>query len=276
MPSSCCSVAMSRPPDRNGLALAELQRRFAAALSVSKPAAAGPDPADIIGEFATGPVSAAERLRIYQSNVTVTFRRALEHTYPVVHRRVGDDYFSQLARDYRAAHPSRHGDLHWVGRDFSHWLLSSLQGSGYEWLADLARLEWACEESLQAAGVSPVGINALTAIAPERMAQLRFVPSPSLRCVDSPYPIWSIWSANQPGQPGEPVALDQGAEHVLVLTDAHGLGLYRVSPTDLTFIRNISRGDDLSASLDSAGLDADELPRLLGWLFGLGAITGLY
>jgi len=267
---------MSKPPDRHAPALAELQRVFAAALTTRMPAASGDAAAGIIGELETGVVPVAERLRIYQRNAAVTFRRALENTYPVLHRRVGDDYFAQLACEYRAAHPSRHGDLHWVGCDFSVWLLTRLQGSGYEWLADLARLEWACEESLQAAGARAPGVESLAEIPVERMTQLRFSLAPSLRCVDSPYPIWSIWSANQPDRPGHPVALDRGAEYVLLLTDVHGLALYQVAAADLAFIRTISRGDGLQASLDCAGLDADELPRLLGWLFGLGAITGIY
>ena len=89
--------------------------------------------------------SSAQRLEVYRNNAWQFFLAALERTYPVTQRRVGADFFRQLAREYRAQHPSQHGDLHWIGEAFPAWLADRMTGTGYEWLADLARLEWACE-----------------------------------------------------------------------------------------------------------------------------------
>ena len=107
--------------------LREMQGAFAAALR---------DPS------AACPVLPAGNLSIYRNNTAISFRSALESSFPVVRRRVGDDYFRQLSAQYRARFPSRSGDLHWIGRDFSAFLLEHLHGSEYAWLADLARLEW--------------------------------------------------------------------------------------------------------------------------------------
>ena len=52
-----------------------------------------------------------ENLAIYRNNAATAFRTALECSYPVLRRRVGDDYFRQLADQYRQRFPSRHGDL---------------------------------------------------------------------------------------------------------------------------------------------------------------------
>jgi len=51
-------------------------------------------------------------------------------------------YFHRLAADYRAAHPSRSGDLHWIGESFRAWLAVRLAGTEYAWLLTSPRLEW--------------------------------------------------------------------------------------------------------------------------------------
>jgi len=116
--------------------LREIQRSFAAALR---------DPA------VTCAVLPPANLGVYRNNGAITFREALGQTFPVLRRRTGDDYFRQLSTHYRERFPPRSGDLHWTGRDFAVFLDDYLAGSEYQWLADLARVEWACAESSVAA-----------------------------------------------------------------------------------------------------------------------------
>ncbi len=106
------------------------------------------------------------RLRRSESTSTATTRGSSfsprsNAPMPVTQRRVGADFFRQLAHEYRARHPSRHGDLHWIGEAFPAWLASRMAGTGYEWLADLARLEWACEESAPQRICEPAGLESL-------------------------------------------------------------------------------------------------------------------
>src|SRR5689334_14359736 len=85
--------------ERSVASLRELQRSFATALH---------DPA------ADCAVHPATRLSIYRNTVHSNFLKALEAIFPVLRRRVGDDFFAQLAHHYREKFPSRSGDLHWV------------------------------------------------------------------------------------------------------------------------------------------------------------------
>ncbi|MCP6313088.1 DNA-binding domain-containing protein, partial [Klebsiella pneumoniae] len=93
--------------------------------------------------------------------------------------RVGEEYFSQLAHLYRESHPSSHGDLHWVGQSFPEWLGQHTRGSGYEWLPDLARLEWACESSLVCAEAPPLALGKLAEVPSDRLDELRLDLQPS-------------------------------------------------------------------------------------------------
>jgi len=247
--------------------LREIQSRFAAALHGQ--------PDDLLEEIPGDGVDPAGRLQIYGNNARAMFEGALERTYPVLRRRVGDDYFRQLARSYRERHASPSGDLHWVGRGFPTFVAATEADTGYAWLADLAALEWACEVALNAAWVTPLAVESLAAISDESIAGTRLELQPSLACVSSPFPILDVWQANQPDASGDAVDLTRGAQHVLVCCGPGGLGLLAVERDAFEFIRALQEGASLGAAVDNSGLPLDELPGVLGMIFQAGLVTGV-
>lgn len=262
---------MNSPPEPTNLAW--LQARFATALR--GPGAGTVDDPALIAAIVNDGLEPAARLNLYRNNARAMFTGALERSFPVLARRVGEGYFHRLAAEYRAAHPSRSGDLHWIGRDFPEWLASHLAGSDYDWLADLARLEWACEEVLVATELPAISIEALGAIAPEDLAELRFRLQPALRCVSSPFPVWSVWRANQPDQAGDAVAVDRGAEHVVV-TRAGGRSALHLRPeAEVCFIAALASGVCLQEALESSSLPVEDLAQALAWLFQNGLVVAL-
>jgi len=251
--------------------LPELQAGFAAALRG--------DPGAFAEQIDADGLDAAGRLQIYRNNARAIFEDALTCSYPVLRRRVGEDYFRQLAHAYREQHPSRSGDLHWVGRDFPAFVEASEAGTGYEWLADLARLEWDCECSLVAGWSPPCGVDALASVDAEEIPDLRIGLQPSLRCVSASYPVLEVWKRNQPGEPGDAVDLSGGAQHVLVACGPEGLELREVPPETCEFTRALQQGATLGAALDASGLPVEKLAGTLALLFGAGlvirvAVTG--
>jgi len=263
---------VNSPPDPANLA--ELQARFAAALRAPDHDGATADPALIAGIVDDG-LAPADRVNLYRNNASAMFVGALERSYPVIVRRVGDGYFHRLAADYRAAHPSRSGDLHWIGESFAAWLAVRLAGTEYAWLADLARLEWACEEVLVAADSPAISIEALGGVAQDVLPEMRLRLQPALRCVSSAYPVWSVWRANQPDQPGDAIAADRGAEHVIV-TRADDRPILHLRPeAEVRFVAALSAGAGLQDALESSSLPVESLPQALAWLFQNGLVVEL-
>ena len=217
---------------------------------------------------------------VYRNNAWQFFLTALERTYPVTQRRVGTDFFRQLARDYRAQHPSQHGDLHWIGKAFPGWLADRMAGTGYEWLADLARLEWACETSVAAAQRDPVGPESLGCFDPDVLPHLALAWQPSLQLVASPFPIWSVWQANQHENAAVPVDLAAGAEHCAVACIADRVAVYRLEAADHRLLQHLCAGMSLGDASEAAGWDAETLGRLLGrllgWAFGEGLVVQVF
>jgi hypothetical protein len=261
----------SRP---DATTLADLQGRFAAALRASGDQDSGDN-----GRFACVVVGDGldpeARVQVYRNNVRAMFEGALARTYPVLRRRVGDGYFSGLASAYRKAHPSRSGDLHWVGRSFPAWLGTHLAGTEYAWLADLARLEWACEEVLVTGEATPLEPAALTQVEPDDLGDARLVMQPGVRMVESGYPVWSVWRENQPDAPGAPVDFSIGPQWVVVACVDGGLVLHSVPQDHFRFVASLAAGATLALAVDESGISIEQLPALLGWLFNERLVVGV-
>jgi hypothetical protein len=263
---------VNSPPE--AATLAHLQGRFAAALRESGSAsdAAVRQLADCIVDDGLEP---ARRVQVYRNNARAMFEGALERTYPVLRRHVGDEQFAVLAQSYRAEHPSRSGDLHWVGEEFASWIAPRLGANGQAWLADLARLEWACEEAIVAARLPPLAPAELARVAPETLADVGLVLQPCLRTVSSPFPVWSAWRAGQLECAAVPVDLALGAQHVVVTCGDTGLVLHSLPEDQFLFVTALAGGAPLGSAVEAAALDVEALPGMLAWLFGEGLVTAL-
>lgn len=249
--------------------LRELQAAFAAAL---RDPLTQPSP-QLEAESMPELGESAGRLEVYRHNAQAIFEGALGRTYPVLRRRVGDEYFRQLARIFRRQHCSHSGDLHWVGRDFASFLARYHGSTPYAWLADLARLEWACEEALVAADAAPLTVRSLAHVAPDRLVDMCLTLQPSTRIVSSPYPVFTVWAANQESA-AVPVDLTLGAEHVVLRCSQNGLRLYGRTAADAQFVQQLLQGAPLGVALETSGLTPESLHRALAWLFAEEFVTG--
>jgi len=239
--------------------LHEVQRAFAACLLAR--------PGDVSAWAAGDGIPAEARLRLYRNNSRAIFEQAMQLTYPVLLRRVGPDYFRQLAHHYRTAHPSRSGDLHGIGRAYADFLAAHLAGTPYAWLSELVKLEWAVAEAGVAADAPATAAESLAALAPEHIESARFRYVPSLRLVRSSVPVLSIWRANAPDGDGRPVDLCSGAECTRVHRRATDIVLRAVEPDEFDFIEATSNGATLGEALEASQLPLATLPFTLHRLF---------
>ena len=244
--------------------LLEQQRAFAAAISGRVGAAAN--------QVAVRP---AANLGIYRNNTDWQFRNALALSFPVVKRRVGDDYFRQLASQYRRHHPSRSGDLHWVGRDFPAFLSACLAGGDYAWLADLAALEWAREESSVAESRPAVGPEALANVATDDLEGAVLTLQPSLRLGDSRFPVVSVWVANQ-HENAPPVDQSVGEERYMVLLRDDGVEIARLDAPLHAFVAALASESPLGAAMSQAGLDEAGLLAALKFVFAQSLVCAVH
>lgn len=249
--------------------LHELQQDFGAALRD------GIDPA-LAGRLVDRGLSGVRRFEVYRNNVRLGFAAAMADTFPVLRRLVGAAYFAQLARTYQLACPSSSGNLFFVGRSLPDYLETMFAAGEYDYFADVARLEWLCQEALWAADAAPLDISRLASIAPARLQGLRLLPHPSVRLMQSEYPVVRIWQENQPDSPADSmIDLRGGGDRVMLLRSHEGLELHRLSIGEFALLSALLGGECLGRALEAALLEEPDLPfddRLPHWT-GLGVLS---
>ena len=238
--------------------------------------------ADRQREFATqliSPLAPRGRLSIYHHNRRANFRKALGLTFPVVEKIVGSRFFDGLAERYLIDHPSQSGDLHPIGKDFAAFLADDLAapGSAFEYLHDVARLEWAWAEALIAADAEVQGIEHLAQFAADSWPRLRMTLHPAVGVIASRWPIHTLVAEQRKAEPGL-VHLDLGAETAVVLRRAGVVQLHRLPPAEGRLWLALQAGQALEDALEVASpstTDEIDLPAALQRLFGLGVVAEL-
>jgi hypothetical protein len=226
--------------------LRELQLQFVAALFGS-----GESP--VHGYVREEGIDADARIDIYRNNLREGFRRALAIGFPVIERLVGEAFFRQLAAGFLRVHPSRRGNLHHIGKPFPAWLETRFKDTGYAYLPDVAKLEWAYQEALVARDAPALRVEALRDIDPALYEQLTFQFHPACAFVRSAFPIVRIWQANQPeSSSDEVIDLSSGGDNVLVTRTPEGVELHRLPDEQYVFLQSLACGEPLGTALDHA------------------------
>lgn len=251
----------------NAPSLPELQRQFAASLL-------GDAPAPLLGVVAGNGLEPAARLQIYRNIVNNNHASALRTAYPAVLRLVGEDFFESIAARYFRHHPTRSGNLQDYGVDFPDYLAQLPEAAGLAYLPDVARLEWARQESVLAADAEPLSITEIAKV--NEPDHLRVALHPSLRLIASSHPVLDIWRFCQEIDPGE-LKLSGKSQNVLIWRDGTQIAMQEIDAGSYTFITALSLSESLAAAHEKtlqAAKDFD-LGQCLHWLFSNGLVTGL-
>jgi hypothetical protein len=243
-----------------------------------------PSPAELQADFAAAladptlpaPAGSGRRFDVHRNNRTVSLIEALEASFPVVHRLVGNDFFRAAAKAYIRRHPPRSPVLLLYGETFGAFLESFEPARGVPYLGDVARLEWARLNAFHAADAEPLSVARLTEAPQERLADLRFTLHPSLQLLASRWPIASLWAVTGGSDPAREVDMTAG-EAVAVIRPALNVELRILPPGGHGFIAALAGGACLGDAAETALAgqpDFDLATRLQG-LFALGAVVAL-
>jgi hypothetical protein len=204
-------------------------------------------------QVVAGGPSAAQRLAIYANTAQANYFEALRASFPAILRLVGDDYFTQCAREFRRAHPSRCGDLDAVGRAFPDYLAARHATDRFRYLGDVARLEWRYHECLTAAEHPRFDLARLAGVPAEDYDGMLLHLHPSARLFSSPYPAIAIWEANvaSDAEP-EVMDLDRGADRVLLIRGVDGVRFVPLASGDYAFLAALADARPLAAAITAA------------------------
>lgn len=229
--------------------LSELQHDFLAQVLA-------PD-GDLPGLIRPNGLTSAARLGVYRNNTFTGLGKHLRAVYPVVERLVGEPFFRYAAREYIRRYPSHSGDIGDYGTELPDFLAQFEPTRALSYLPDVARLELARHRAWRAADHDPLDLAALGRVAPEDYETLRFTLHPSVRLLESRYPVLRIWQVNQPDFAGDQtVDLNAGSCRLLVCRSGLDVRQQSLTNGEFVLLQTLVTGLDFGSACECA-LEAD-------------------
>ena len=124
---------------------------------------------------------ATARIDVYARAYELRLLEVLRADYPALNALAGDDAFAALGRAYIRAHPSDSPNARWFGNRFADFIAASDTSPSSEVMAEMARFEWALGLAFDAPDRSPLSLEELAGIPPERFADATFAIHPSVQ-----------------------------------------------------------------------------------------------
>lgn len=216
--------------------------------------------------------AAAKRYDVYRNNVTVSLIDALAAIYPAVQRITGSAFFRAMARFHVRATPPSSPLLFEYGRGFPAFIETYEYARAMPWLADTARIERAWLDAYHAAEAAPLAAEALAAIEPDALAQVRFIPHPAARIVRSRFPAVSIFAMNRTEGPVSPLR-SSAAQDALVTRPGQDVIVSHLPAGGAAFLLSLIEGSPLGTATEAAFEEADSHDLLFDLAANLAAMV---
>ncbi|RPE71000.1 putative DNA-binding protein [Pacificibacter maritimus] len=116
------------------------------------------DPNKPVPQGIVGPDGGAapKRFAVYQNNIMVGLKAAMQDGFPAVESLVGKDFFAAMTDIYIRKTPPRSPILALYGAEFAQFIAQFQPAAGLPYLAEVATLEYALRRSYHAADAAPI------------------------------------------------------------------------------------------------------------------------
>ena len=216
------------------------------------------------------------RFGVYRNNVTAGLIGALASRFPATEKIVGEEFFAAMAMEFIRLHPPRSPLLLAYGDALADFAAGFEPARPLDYLPDVVRLEAARGRAYHAADAQPLDPAVLASLAPERVAELQFVPHPSLSIVRSAHPIITIWAMNSGEMPLAPIE-DWLCEDALVIRPEMTVEVHRLPAGGATFLEALAGGANLAAAVEAAMRESEafDISANLAGALQAGAFTAI-
>jgi len=192
---------------------------------------------------------------VYRNNVVAGLIKAVGQRFPVVRRLAGEDSFDDVAHRYVVTRPPRSPMLIEYGGDFPSFVRGLGREAMFEYLADIAHLEWLRGRAYHAADASPLPREAFAALT-DRLDHVRARLHPSVFLMRSRFPIVTIWESSLEDTAGTAMIDRWSPECALVARPFLDVQVWRLSTSTHAFVDALCRSAPLAEAAE-AGLAAE-------------------
>ncbi|MCB1556895.1 MAG: putative DNA-binding domain-containing protein [Alphaproteobacteria bacterium] len=237
--------------------------------------------------FQENGIAVSDRLAVYRAHVLNGLAGALCSTFPLIETLAGAAFLSAAARAYIHETPPVEGNLNLYGATFADFLTRYEPARDLPYLPDVARMEWAKNESYFSRDDEALDVQVLQAIPPEEMDDLVLLFRDSVRFVESAYPLPAIRdfcahqtteSSSEEGgeQKQETMNFDSGASRLLIFRPQLRIFVLELDAPEYLFLQEIAAGQSLgwAAVTVLKSWPNFNLSETLQKHFGLGTFSG--
>lgn len=225
--------------------LLEVQRAFRRAIVDG-------DTESLQAVLATDAMAIAEAVGIYRNTIHWTLTRALRLSYPAAHKLVGAEFFEGAVKEFLLRHWPQSACLEDFGNDFCQFLDTFGPAGDLTYLPDVARLEWAVHQTLQAPRARKLSLEPLLELEEDQCAAVCFTAHPSLRLIAVGTPADAIWRAvlEQDDQALASIEVTRTPRYLLVQRDPDGgAEVSALAEGEWKFLQALSSGAALEQAL---------------------------
>ena len=223
-----------------------------------------------------------ERLDIYRNTARTAHIDALAQSYPCCKKILGKRYFKQIANEYFYKYPATSQNLNLYGESFplflQDWIENHAELIDYQYLPDMAKLEWAYEQAYYAKDDPLFDFNSLPTLHHDHYQYICFRPSASLSVLRSSYPIHEIWRANREQDKSQEIDAISGPQYLCIARDNFKPVVHKIDHACWWVIDKIQNGLSLGECESLAtreNIDA-QLQKILPELVRRKWICGYY
>lgn len=217
---------------------------------------------------------AGRRFATHRNTIAVTLREALAAGFPATARLLGETNFARIAGGYVAQSPPDSPILMHYGAGFPAYLDALLpalpQLAHMDYLPDVARLDLMLRHAAHAEDSRPVEPGQLAALTPETLQRMRLVLAPSLRVLQSRWPVAQLHARALSDDAPAP---QPGGEDIVITRPGFDPQIHRLPPGGALLLTRLQDGEPLGEALH--GIPEDSVQEVLARLVTQSALTAL-
>ncbi|MDO6525901.1 HvfC/BufC N-terminal domain-containing protein [Motilimonas sp. 1_MG-2023] len=227
--------------------LSQLQTKFGAALRYQA--------SDIEQHVSGGLFSAEQVIQLYRNNFVISCCDALQASFPVTHKLVGEDFFTSVARQWVLSNPPQSGNIIDYGEGFASWLAELPQSASLPYVASIAQLEWVIEQTASAEMVfEPFPFADLSALPATQYSFIRFHLAPQFSLCGASEAIYPLYQMAQQDQ-FEAINLNMPSYVLLQKQPDFTVSLQPLDEADYQFLLGCTQGLTLANIAEQLGID---------------------
>jgi len=231
--------------------LNEFQEKFTD-LMLGHPAALDQPPAALAALFHHPEDKLPARLKIYRNNIVGSLCDVMLASFPVIGKLTGEEFLTGMTRSFILQNPPQAGCLNTYGRGFPEFIEGFEPAKPLPYLADIARMEIALNDSYYAKDHTALSPDELATVPPEKLSDLNLRVNEHIHILRSDYPLQAIREFCLSENQDETLNIDQGGGHWLIYRAQLNSHLEPITAAEYACLKALIDGASLGEAVQSA------------------------